>query len=156
MEIRRELEKIVLDNLDNESLFLVNIEISAEKGPKKVKVLIDGDDGINIDHCAQISRKVDEAIEEKELIESAFTLEVSSPGLDYPLKFKRQYLKNIGRRLKILLNNNIEKKGELMKVGSDSIIVNAEQKGKSRKIACVETEIYFSDIKKTNVLVSFK
>ena len=43
-----------------------------------------------------------------------------------------------------------------MKVGSNSIIVNAEQKGKNRKIECEETEIYFSDIKKTNVLVSFK
>lgn len=156
MEIRRELEKIVLDNLDNDSLFLVDVGISANKGPKKVKVLIDGDEGLNIDHCAQVSRRMAEAIEKKELIKDAFTLEVSSPGLDYPLKFKRQYLKNIGRKLKVLLNNDIEKKGELIKVGSDSIIVKAEQKGKNRKIECVETEIYFSDIKKTNVLISFK
>ena len=156
MEIRRELEKIVLENLDDDSLFLVDVGISSSKGPKKVKVLIDGDDGINIDDCAVISRKIAAVIEKKELINSAFILEVSSPGLDYPLKLKRQYLKNIGRRLKVLLNDDVEKKGELMKVGSNSIIVNAEQKGKNRKIECEETEIYFSDIKKTNVLVSFK
>lgn len=156
MEIRRELEKIVLDNLDNESLFLVNIDISADKGPKKVKVLIDSDDGLNIDQCAKLSRRIGEVIEEKELVQDAFTLEVSSPGLDYPLKFKRQYLKNIGRRLRVLLNDNNEKTGKLMQVGDHSIVVNTEQKGKSRKIAYVETEINFSDIKKTNVLVSFK
>ena len=156
MEIRRELEKIVLDNLDNESIFLVNIEISTDHGPKKVKVLVDSDQGLNIDHCAQISRKIGHVIEEQELIKSAFTLEVSSPGLDYPLKFRRQYLKNVGRRLKVLLNDDNEKTGELVQVGDHSIVMNAEQKGKNRKIAFVETEINFSDIKKTNVLVSFK
>ena len=156
MEIRRELEKIVVDNLDNNALFLVNIEISENKGPKKVRVLVDSDEGLSIDHCAALSRKIAQAIEEKELIENAFTLEVSSPGLDYPLKFRRQYLKNIGRRLRVLLNDDNEKTGELMRVAEDSIVVNAEQKAKSRKITCVETEINFSDIKKTNVLVSFK
>ncbi|MDN5215743.1 ribosome maturation factor RimP [Fulvivirgaceae bacterium BMA12] len=156
MDIRRELEEIVVSNLDDDTLFLVDIEISANKGPRKIKVLIDGDNGLNIDDCAKISRTVAEAMEQKKLIESAFILEVSSPGLDYPLKFKRQYLKNIGRKLKVLLSNNIEKQGELIKVADHSITVNAEQKSKNRKIDYVETEIYFSDIKKTNVLVSFK
>lgn len=156
MEIRRELEKIVVDNFDNDALFLVNIEISENKGPKKVRVLVDSDEGLSIDQCAALSRKIGQVIEEKELIENAFTLEVSSPGLDYPLKFRRQYLKNIGRRLRVLLNDDNEKTGELMRVEDDSIVVNAEQKAKSRKITCIETEINFSDIKKTNVLVSFK
>ena len=65
-------------------------------------------------------------------------------------------MKNIGRRLRVLLNDNNEKTGKLVQVGDHSIVVNTEQKGKSRKIAYVETEINFSDIKKTNVLVSFK
>ena len=72
MEIRRELEKIVVDNLDNDALFLVNIEISENKGPKKVRVLVDSDEGLSIDQCAALSRKIGQVIEEKELIENAF------------------------------------------------------------------------------------
>ncbi len=156
MDLTRELEKIVVENLLDDTLFLVDLAISKTKGPKKIKLLIDGDDGMSIDRCSEISRKLARILEERDIIDQAYVLEVSSPGVDYPLKFQRQYKKNIGRRLKIVLNDDKELKGELQEVATDHILINQEKKNKNKKIEYISTEISFSDIKKTNVLISFK
>lgn len=155
-QIELELEKIVVDSFDSDSLFLVDILISKGNGPQKIRILIDGDEGVNIDTCAAISRKVGEEIETQELLQKAYVLEVSSPGLDFPLKLIRQYQKNIGRRLKIKLVNGDEIKGLLKAVEEDSILVTATKKGKNKKNEDQDVEINFTDIKQTNVLVSFK
>ena len=156
MDLENRIAKIVEDSFDVDEMFLVDINIAKTKGPKKVKILIDNDKGLNIDQCALISRKVGEAIESETLIEGPYVLEVSSPGLDYPLTLKRQYEKNIGRKVKVLLHSGEEKKGELLKVNDNSIVISLMQKGKKKKLNAVETEILLNDIQKTNVLVSFK
>ncbi len=156
MDLTRELEKIVVDNLLDDSLFLVELSVSKTKGPKKIKILIDGDEGLSIDRCSETSRKLAGILEERDIIDQAYVLEVSSPGVDYPLKSLRQYKKNIGRRIKILLNDDKEVKGELQLVLENHVVINKEEKVKSKKIKYIPTEINFSDIKKTNVLISFK
>ncbi len=155
MDLQKKLEKIVESNIDNEAHFLVDVSIFGNKGKKKVKILLDGDEGVSVDDCSRLSRKVSDIIEEEGVIEAAYILEVSSPGVDYHLKFKRQYTKNIGRRLKVVLSDGGEQKGELLEVKEDTILVKAEKKNK-KKIDYSEVEIAFDDINKTNVLVSFK
>lgn len=156
MDLRRELEKIVVDDLLDDSLFVVELSVSKTKGPKKIKLLIDGDNGLSIDRCSQISRKLGGILEEKDIIEQAYILEVSSPGIDYPLVYQRQYKKNVGRKIRVLLNNDLELTGELQKVEKDFIVINKEERSKNKKITNTSTEINFSEIKKTNVLISFK
>ena len=155
MNIQEKLEKITLNSFDSPALFLVDLNITDSKGPQKVKILIDSDEGLNIDACAKISRKISAAIEEDELFTKNFVLEVSSPGIDYPLKFKRQYQKNIGRKIKVVCNDLEEIEGKLIAVETDSILVGKEEKIKKNKVI-KETEISFSEIKKSIVLVTFK
>ena len=137
------------------SLFLVNITASPGSGTRKVVVHIDGDQGVPIDVCADISRALSHRLDEEELIDDKYTLEVSSPGLSQPLLLKRQYVKNVGRHVKVLLENDKTVQGELRAADSEQIVV-AEEKGHQKKVVAQEVTILFSDIKKTNVLAIFK
>ncbi|MDN5201566.1 ribosome maturation factor RimP [Fulvivirgaceae bacterium BMA10] len=156
MDIKRELEKIVETNLKSDDLFLVDIIVSNSNSSKKVLILIDGDTGVNIDACAKLSRQIGEVLEEQALFDSPYTLEVSSPGVDHPLQMKRQYKKNVGRKVKVTLLDEAIKTGKLMAVNNETILINEEIKSSKRKMNYQETEISFETIKKTNVLVSFK
>jgi ribosome maturation factor RimP len=82
-------------------LFLVDLTVTGVSGNQRVLVLIDGEAGLPIESCSLISRKLSNRIEEEDLIDGAFNLEVSSPGIDRPLSLPRQYKKNIGRKLKV-------------------------------------------------------
>lgn len=150
MELKKRIEELVVGNLESEDHFLVDIVISASKGPKKVLILLDGDNGISIDDCAKVSRAVGHAIEEEELVEDAYRLEVSSPGLDHPLVLQRQYKKNEGRTVKVTMKNGEVIKG-VMKLVSEEEIVVEETKKKEIK----EHTISYSDINKTEVQVVF-
>ena len=87
--------------IEEEGMFLLDVEIKHQKIPE-VWVLVDSvDDGVNLDACARVSRKLAHYIEEENLISSAYRLNVSSPGLSRPLSDKRQYGKNTGRLAKI-------------------------------------------------------
>lgn len=155
--VKKELiEEIVQDKIDREDIFLVDVILSGTKSNTKISVLLDGDNGVDIDTCASISRRVGAELEERDIIPGAYLLEVSSPGLDHPLKLKRQYHKNKGRQLKIILNNDQIRKGELVQVFDDKIIINEQVKEKGKKPRLIESELPFSEIKKTFVLVSFK
>ncbi len=148
------VKEIILKTIGNrEDLFLVDFKISGHSGAQKMIVLLDGDKGINIDECAEISRKIGSSIEERDLIKGKYTLEVSSPGLDHPLSSKRQYVKNIGRKLKIKTSGELIK-GELLNVSENSIVLKKESKDKKNKDYS-EVEIPFDEIEKANVLVSF-
>src|SRR4030088_3520730 len=81
--------------------FLVDLRI---KPTNNVKVFLDGDEGITIEKCVQVNRKLYKKLEESALFPGGdFSLEVSSAGLDEPLKSLRQYKKNIGRKVEIQL-----------------------------------------------------
>ncbi|MTI30783.1 ribosome maturation factor RimP [Xanthovirga aplysinae] len=155
--LKEQIENFVAKEVEGTNLFLVEV-ICSPKSPKfKILILLDGDEGVTIDQCSKLSRSVSAMLEEEDLISGAFTLEVSSPGLDHPLLLKRQYVKNEGRDLKVLLNNDTEKKGELLQTKEESIVLKEAVKEKGKKaISYQEVEIPFNDIKKTFVLISFK
>jgi ribosome maturation factor RimP len=156
MSIRQTIEEIVEKHLPDASHFIVDI-ILAEKAQKShVKILIDADAGLRIDTCAKLSRSVGEEIEAKDILPDAYVLEVSSPGLDYPLSSKRQYAKNIGRRLKVSLSDGKEIEGELLAVGNADIQLNIKKKEKGKKATEEEINLPLDQIKKSIVLVSFK
>lgn len=134
--------------------FVVDVTVSAKQGPRKILVVIDGEQGVNIDDCALVSRKLSMVMEEDRLIGDNYTLEVSTPGIDQPLKLKRQYYKNLGRRMKVRLQDKTVE-GKLAGVADDSIdLIQEEGTGKNKKETTVR--IPFSSIDKAFVLVSFK
>ena len=152
--LKEQIEKLVNDNLESEQHFLVDIVISAQKGPHKVLILLDGDEGINIDDCAKLSRKVGLIIEEEGIIEDAYRLEVSSPGLDHPIILVRQYVKNIGRNVRVTTTEGEQREGVLVDT-SDIEVTIEEEKGKGSKKEKNEIVFPFDQIKKTEVLVKF-
>ena len=128
----------ILAQKNDQSLFLVDISVSSAKNSQKVLVHLDGDEGVNIDICAEISRQLGAMLEEENLISGSFTLEVSSPGLDLPLKLYRQYRKNIGRKIKVLTEDNETRKGVLKEVGEEQIVMLEEMPDKARFVAIRE------------------
>ncbi|TAE02385.1 MAG: hypothetical protein EAZ97_02590 [Bacteroidetes bacterium] len=104
-----------------------------------------------------ISRKLGDFIEGKDFFQDPYLLEVSSPGIDFPLKLKRQYVKNIGRNVKVELEDGTSKIGKLEQVNEDHICVLLPLKKKKKEgDEDPLVKILFADIKKTVVQISFK
>ena len=132
--------------------FLVDVRI---KPTNNFKIFIDGDQGITIEKCVQINRALYKKMEELGLFPTGdFSLEVSSPGLDEPLKLLRQYKKNIGRQVELILQDGSKKEGRLMEVSEDGIIVE-ETKGKNKKKEVINHTFLFDNIKTTKIQVVF-
>ncbi|WP_106132662.1 ribosome maturation factor RimP [Mongoliibacter ruber] len=156
MSTKQVIEEIVEKHLPDESHFVVEVQIIDKGAKSQVKILIDADAGLNIDTCAIVSRQVAEEIEAKELLDEAYILEVSSPGLDFPLSSRRQYEKNIGRKIKVSLEDGKDIEGELLAVEATAIQLKIKVKGKGKKATEETFSIAFDQIKKSIVLVSFK
>jgi ribosome maturation factor RimP len=158
MGIKEKIEVLVSKHFTDESYFIVEISISGGEAAHKISVMIDSDKGVNIDDCAKLSRKLGADLEEMEMLTSAYNLEVSSPGLDKPLKIKRQYIKSKGRKLSVINLDDTIHTGILEAVNENSITLLSEVRDKANKkrINIVPMEIPFAEIKKTNVIVSFK
>jgi ribosome maturation factor RimP len=131
-------------------LFLVEIRI---KPTNNIKVYIDGDQGISIEKLVQFNRKMYKQLEE-ENPNGDFSLEVSSPGLDEPLKLHRQYLKNVGRFVEILDKQGVKKEGKLISA-TESEVVLEEIKGKGKKMEVVTHITPFEQIKSTKIQIKF-
>ena len=156
MELKDQLLEIAEKQLKDETFFIVDVIVKGSGGGKmKVLVLLDGDEGVNIDDCADLSRAMGMYIETEEVIEQAYILEVSSPGLDHPLKLERQFVKNIGRRLKIQLTDGQIWTGKLVEAKAESLGFEKEVKEKKKTVHQL-VSIGFEEIEKANVLVSFK
>ena len=154
MDIKAKLIEWVEASLPNSSLFLVEVVASA-KNFSKISVFIDGDEGVTIDQCTQVSRAVSEKLDEVDLGLEHFVLEVSTPGLDQPLKLNRQFRKNKGRNLKVHRKDKSISQGKLITVAEEKIVL--AQEIKEGKIMIEKEEIIpFEDIERAFVMVSFK
>jgi ribosome maturation factor RimP len=154
MQVEKRVAALVEEKIaDRPELFLVEVKMLPNH---KLIIHVDGDEGISIQDCVAISRHVGFHLEEENLIEQAYNLEVSSPGVGEPLKLNRQYIKNIGRTLSVKLKDGLKKEGKLLEVAEDNLLLEESVKEKGKKAANVETTIPFNDILETSVLISFK
>ena len=131
-----------------EELFLVDVKVKGTEGNQKVLIFIDGDKGISIDLCSKISKKIAELMEEKDFMKGTYMLEVSSPGLDFPLTLPRQYIKNVGRGLTIETIEGEKIVGNLL--AANDKILKLEVAGKESKSLALEK------IKQSKINISFK
>lgn len=152
MDLALELRKLAESALAP-GQFIVDVTVSRH-APRKVLIIVDADQGITIDDCAEISRQLSKNLDDAGLIEDNYSLEVSTPGVEHPLKLKRQYKKNVGRKLKVRLTDKIIE-GKLEDVSEEKITLTQELgQGKNKETKTVE--VPFSDIEKAFVMVSFK
>ena len=151
IETIKAIESLIQPILAGETdYFLVDVRI---KPVNNIKVFIDGDQGISIEKCVQVNRALYKQLETSGLVPpDNFSLEVSSPGLDEPLKLHRQYKKNINRTVLVTLNDDTEKLGVLKEVNDERIVLESKVPKKKETIV---VEIPVTDIKKTVVQIIF-
>ncbi len=133
-------------------LFLVEIRI---KPTNNVKVYIDGDQGVSVERLVYYNRKMARQLEEEGIFpDGDFSLELSSPGLDEPLKMHRQYVKNVGRPVEVVMLDGIKQEGVLKSVGEEAIELEITT-GKGKKMVVSQLTIPFIQIKTTKIQIKF-
>lgn len=162
-EVKNSIATWVKPELDAKNLFLVDIKFSMGK---KIEVYIDSDEGVHIDDCAQISRFIEKNLDGSGIVPENYILEVSSPGMDNPLKVPRQYNRRIGRILEVLKNDGVLLEAQLTAVTDTGIKLKevVVEKKKKKKTADdrpqtaeeqpKEFELKFEEIKRA--LLQFK
>lgn len=139
--------------LEGKKLFLTDVRV---KAVNRISVMIDGDEPVGIDDCVSLSRFIEKNLDREA---EDFELTVTSAGVDEPLKFTRQYKKNIGRTLAIDLNDNQHIEGKLTEAGEESITIERVVIEKINYKNVKKTDartIPYGDIQKAVVMISFK
>ena len=153
MDVGQKIRELAEIHLTQSSHFIVDVIVSKHK-PMKITIALDGDKGVTIEDCAHLSRELSDELEKINLIEEAYNLEVGTPGVEQPLKLKRQYYKNIGREVKVYLTDKSIVRGKLVAASEEKIEVLESGEGKKKIVD--SSQIPFSEIEKTIVTVSFK
>ena len=153
MQVEQRVKELVEEKIaDRADLFIVSIKM-LKNGI--LEILLDGDNGISIDDCVGVSRHVGFHLEEENVIEKAYRLEVSSPGIDSGLLLPRQYIKNIGRNVRVKLDDGTKHEGKLIGATESEVIVEEKIKEKGKKAEIKEVIFSMDKIKETKVLISF-
>jgi ribosome maturation factor RimP len=116
--------------MEERNVFLVGLKTRPEKNRTIIQIFIDTDSGITIGECAELSRGLASILDERNLIDTPYELEVSSPGLDQPLALKRQYRRHVGRKFKVSYREGEETKsieGKLESVSDDAVVLLSEK-----------------------------
>ncbi|MDQ2753737.1 MAG: ribosome maturation factor [Bacteroidota bacterium] len=147
------IESLVNEVLKEEpQFFLISFRI---KPINNIKLFLDADAGLPIEKCVYFNKKIYKLIEEAHLFpEGDFSLEVSSPGVDEPLKSHRQYTKNVGRIIEVVFKDDTTKTGKLLQVADADFIIE-ETIGKGKKMVVQQTLVPFENIKTTTVQIHF-
>ena len=145
------IEKIKILELVNQHLegtdkFLVNLKITPDN---RIYVDIDGDNGVTIDDCRELSRAIESSLDRNE---EDFALDVSSAGADQPLKLKRQYTKNLGREVEALAADGEKTIGILSEVGDDDFMLHVAG---TKKVAPHDVRLRYADMKSVRVTIKF-
>lgn len=147
-KVEQRIKAIVEETIEeSKDLFLVQIEVKGTTGNQRVVVFLDGDDGISIDQCSTVSRALGNMMEEEELMGGKYHLEVSSAGVDQPIKLQRQYVKNKGRNLEVETTAGEKLEGKLTEVTDQGIVINVKKEDRTMS---------FTEISQSKVVVSFK
>ena len=155
--IESKIEKLIdqaINELEYSDCFLVELKVNNTR----VEIFLDSDDSVTFEKCRKISRKIEAVLDEEQWLGEKYTLEVSSAGVGRPLKFTRQYVKNIGRKVKVKTKNDGRFEGELVHADDDQIKIKFEEtikEGKKKKKVETVMKILRADITESKIKVSF-
>ena len=141
---KEEISAAITPALSDLGFYLEDITITSAGRRSMITVIVDGDTHLSLDQVTVATKAIGEIVENiQSLGESAFTLEVTSPGLDRPLTKPRHWRKNIDRLVKIILLDGKEIKGRVKDVSEITVTVD-------------EQVINFSEIKRATLEIEFK
>ncbi|MCR5888515.1 ribosome maturation factor [Hymenobacter sp. J193] len=152
---RAQIAQMLEESLPGPELFVVGLTVSDAIRPK-VTAILDGEQGMGIDECALVSRRLARRIEEAYGEEASYTLEVTSPGADQPLVDARQYHRHVGRTFSLKLKDGTEKTGTLEAVEATGVQLAEEVKEKNKKKTLPAALVPFDTIQEAKVVISFK
>lgn len=155
---KKKIENLIANKIaeKNEAFFVVDLNISSQN---KITLELDHESkSVSIEDCVEFSRELEHNLDRE--IED-FELEVSSAGLSNPFRVHQQYVKNIGRPVKVMLKSSKVIEGELVDVKEDSIIVKTESKekiegSKKKQLVVTENEYKLNEINQTKLVITFK
>jgi len=154
MTFKEQVLKLLNDVLsEKKDFFLIDITISDSY---KIVVTLDGDKGVNLQDCIDISRLIENNLDREE---HDFSLEVASVGVGSPLKMIRQYKKNVGRTL-IVKTKDEKIEAELVEANEENIVLSwsarePKKVGKGKETVHKRQEIPYSEIKEAVVTINF-
>lgn len=159
MTVQEQIVQYLYDTIEGSDCFLVDYKV---KPTNNYKFYIDSDTGFTLEKCMKINRAIRRKVEEAALFpDGDISIEVSSPGIDAPLKLVRQFQKNIGRKLEIELLD-VESSGiigKLLEAGEDEIKIEKTpiiRRGKKEANSGIEIlTLKFDEIKTATVLIEF-
>ncbi len=139
---------------EREHLFLIDLSIN---DANKISIILDGDFGVNLQDCIDVSRAVENNLDREE---QDFSLEVASAGVSSPLKLVRQFKKNIGRTIKVKAISSEEIEAKLSMADDEKITLEWQARepkkiGKGKETVDKKLEIPYENIKEAIVIISF-
>jgi ribosome maturation factor RimP len=155
MNFSKNVMSLLSKSLENyPDVFLVDFKVSIDNA---IKIILDSDKDINLKDCINISREIDRSLDREEV---DFSLEVASAGVGNALKFPRQYFKNIGRKLEVILSSGAMVSGQLIKVEDQLIELQWKQRepksiGKGKITVTKNKTITFDEINQSKVIIKF-
>tara|TARA_A100001011_G_scaffold192644_1_gene201248 strand:- start:15968 stop:16429 length:462 start_codon:yes stop_codon:yes gene_type:complete len=153
MNLRFKVENILSDVFDeNPSLFLIELKIGPDNS---IHIILDGDREVSLLDCMNISRSVESNLDREE---EDFSLEVSSAGVGIPLKNQRQYIKNIGRKLKVEIANETIVEGILTSVNEKNFTLNWKKReaktiGKGKVTVEKQQTLLYENVVNSKVII---
>jgi len=145
-----ELLQVALDSRPD--LFLIECKISTDN---HISILLDGDEGVNLQSCVEVSRQIEHNLDREQ---HDFSLEVASAGVGSPLKKTRQYVKNVGRKLRIERNEAPTIEGTLVDANEEKVTLEWKQRepkpvGKGKVTITKQETLSYQEIVSAKVLV---
>ena len=146
----KQVEAVALPVLEELGLELVEVQYRREQSGWVLRLIIDRQDGVSLDDCAAASREIGQILDIEDFIDQAYNLEVSSPGLDRPLKSMADFQRFVGRKAKIKTVAPIAGEhvfiGKIQQTDGETIVLDLGRK---------EVSIPFSEVDKARLEVEF-
>ena len=147
--IKENIVQISNEIAEKLNFFVIDITFRGDNRKKIIEVFVDAEKNIDADNLAEISREINSIIEEQDIIQQAYRLDVSTPGVDRPLKFLKQFPKHINRNFEVTYKTGNETNtitGKLLSVESEELTFLSDKK---------EVLIEFKNITTAKVIISF-
>jgi ribosome maturation factor RimP len=151
MSLSDKITELVQPAVESAGFFLEDVHVVSPGNHRIVTCIVDGHTPLNLDQVTSVSRDISEILDAADFMDdTAFTLEVTSPGVDRPLTLGRHWKKNINRLVKVVKLDGSVINGRITSVEESQALLTEDIKGKSK-----EHTVVFADIKRATVEIEF-
>jgi len=151
MSLSDKITELVQPAVESAGFFLEDVHVVSPGNHRIVTCIVDGHTPLNLDQVTSVSRDISELLDAADFMDdTAFTLEVTSPGVDRPLTLARHWHKNINRLVKVVKHDGSVINGRITSVEESHALLSEDIKGKLK-----EHTVFFADIQRATVEIEF-